>query len=206
MARVHKDFAHSYPTLSVSELQKPILFVIDMVNGFVKEGALHDEGINAISENIIALVKNNEHRSVFVCDRHVEGTREFLSYPTHCVIGSTETEVIEELQPYVYEVMYKNSTNTFTCLEFQEFLETRIFDHQDIVITGCCSDICILQFALSLNAWLNEHNEEDKRVIVPINCIDTYHIDGVHDAVEINEFSIRNMAANGIYVVEQITE
>ena len=29
----------------------------------------------------------------------------------------------------------------------------------------------------------------------------TYHIDDVHDAVEWNEFSIRNMEANGIQVV-----
>ena len=67
-----------------------------------------------------------------------------------------------------------------------------------------CSDICILQFALCLNAWLNEHNFERMRVIVPINCVDTYHIEGIHDAAEQNRFALQNMEANGIIIVSAI--
>lgn len=204
MARVHKHFLEIYPKISMKELHKPIIFVVDMINGFVKEGALHDEVINTISSPIIQLLKENEHRVIFVRDVHALHTREFLSYPTHCVSGTTESEIIDELKPYVYEEMRKNSTNTFTSPDFEEFLETRIYDYEDIVITGCCSDICILQFALCLNAWLNEHNEEEKRIVIPIDCIDTYHIDEVHDAMVANEFSISNMAMNGIHIVSHI--
>lgn len=204
MARVHKNFIESYPKMMMEDLHKPIIFVVDMVNGFVKEGALHDEKIGDICEPIIDIIRENEHRVIFIKDSHPEKTREFISYPAHCISGTSESEVIEELQPYVYEEMSKNSTNTFTCPDFQEFLETRIFDYQDIVITGCCSDICILQFALCLNSWLNEHNEEEKRIIIPIDCVDTFHIDGIHDAIMNNEFSIANMASNGIKVVSHI--
>lgn len=204
MARVHKNFIDAYPSMSLKELHKPVIFVVDMVNGFVKEGALHDTEINEVSENIIEIIRENEHRVIFIRDCHPQTTREFLSYPSHCLCGTSESEIIDELKPYVYEEMCKNSTNTFTCPDFQEFLETRIYDYQDIVITGCCTDICILQFALCLNAWLNEHNEDEKRIIIPIDCVDTYHIEGSHDAVAMNEFSIQNMAANGIHMISHL--
>ena len=142
--------------------------------------------------------------SGFIADSHPPKTREFNSYPSHCVIGTKESEVIQELQPYVQELMRKNSTNAFTCPDFQIFLTERMDSYRDIVITGCCTDICILQFALCLNAWLNEHNKTDQRIIIPLSCVDTYHIEGVHDAVSCNEFSIRNMEANGICIVSSL--
>lgn len=204
MARVQKSFSNEYPSIDRKDLHKPIVFVVDMVNGFIKEGAMHDPAILDICPPIVDVMKGNEHNVIFVRDAHPKQTREFLCYPQHCVHGTSESEVIKELQPYVYEEMCKNSTNAFVCPDFQEFLETRIYDYQDFILTGCCSDICIMQFALCLNAWLNEHNEDDKRVIVAMDCIDTYHIDNVHDAFMHNESSIKNMAGNGILVVSHI--
>lgn len=204
MARVSKEFSERYTPFAASELVKPIVFVVDMVNGFVMEGALHDIKINDITKPIQEMIEGADHRVIFVSDTHPPRTREFLSYPSHCVIGTQESEIIEELKPYAYEIMHKNSTNTFTCPDFQVFLEERMMAYQDIVIVGCCSDICIMQFALCLNAWLNEHNEDEKRIMIPINCIDTYHIEGIHDVVSSNEFSIRNMEANGIWIASHI--
>ena len=40
---------------------KKLLLVIDMVNGFVKEGALADEYINNITPNIIKLIEEFKH-------------------------------------------------------------------------------------------------------------------------------------------------
>lgn len=204
MARVTDGFISSYPSIKKDELVKPIIFVVDMVNGFIKEGSLHDEKINLITSNIINLIEDGEQRVTFICDSHPPKTREFISYPSHCVIGTSESEIIDELQPYVDDIMKKNSTNTFTSPAFQDFLKTRIDDYQDIVITGCCTDICILQFALCLNAWLNEHNYVKHRIIIPIDCVDTYHIDNIHDSVSNNEFSIKNMEGNGIKIVSFI--
>lgn len=204
MARVSETFLNSYQAMQMDELQKPIIFVVDMINGFVKEGALHDEAIHDITANIQHLLQDKACRCIFIADAHPPKTREFNAYPSHCVIGTSESEIIEELQPHVDEVMHKNSTNTFTCPDFQAFLEKRIQNYQDIVITGCCTDICILQFALCLNAWLNEHNYDDMRIIIPIDCIDTFHIENVHECVTHNEYSIRNMESNGILMVSRI--
>ena len=205
MARVSDTFVSQFPAMKLEELKRPVVFVVDMINGFVFEGALADAKINDITASIKALLEDVSARTFFIADAHPPKTREFISYPTHCVIGTSESEVIEELQPYIHELFHKNSTNTFTSPDFQAFLkEGRLEAYEDIILTGCCSDICILQFALCLNAWLNEHNMVEKRLIIPMNCIDTYHIEGVHDAVSTNEFSIANMKANGITVVTEI--
>ena len=204
MARESKQFLEAYKPLSTKELKDPVIFVVDMIEGFVHEGALHDEAIHAATMHIESLIRDAEQRVIFIADSHPPKTREFISYPSHCVIGTKESEVIQELQPYVQELMRKNSTNTFTCPDFQLFLKERLKNYRDIVITGCCTDICILQFALCLNAWLNEHNKTEQRIIIPLSCVDTYHIEGVHDAVSCNEFSIRNMEANGICIVSKL--
>lgn len=203
MARVSEAFMEHFSPMS-EEPRDPIIFVVDMLNGFVQEGALHDKAIQAIVPSIIELIEEQQCRTIFVADAHPPRTREFQSYPTHCVIGTKEGEVLTELVPYIQELFHKNSTNTFTCPDFQEFLAHRLSGYQDIILTGCCSDICILQFALCLHAWLNEHNEVSKRILIPINCIDTFHIEGIHDAIQTNEFSIANMAANGIHMITAI--
>lgn len=51
MARVSETFLNSYQAMQMDKLQKPIIFVVDMINGFVKEGALHDEAIHDITNS-----------------------------------------------------------------------------------------------------------------------------------------------------------
>lgn len=204
MARVTEAMKQSHTTIKMEDLHHPLIFVVDMINGFIKEGALHDEAILSCVKPIQDLLQDHLYKSIFIADSHPPKTREFLSFPQHCVIGTSESEVIEELQPYIETLFHKNSTNTFTCEDFQEFLNEDIYYYDDIILTGCCSDICVLQFALCLNAWFNEHNETGKRIIIPMDCVETYHIQDVHDAISCNTFALQNMEANGIMVVSHI--
>ena len=64
----------------------------------------------------------------------------------------------------------------------------------------------MLQFALTLNAWLNEHNVTQTRIIVVSDCVETYHIDQVHDAAVMNAFALEMMKGNGIDVVGSIED
>ena len=201
MARLNENL---YDSISITEITKPILFVVDMINGFVKEGPLHDSKIHDITPNIKKILENFSGPKWFVCDSHSQTAREFQSYPPHCICESEESKVIDELQPYVQDILYKNSTNTFTAKSFSSLLPL-LDHHTDIVITGCCTDLCILQFALSLNAWLNEYDRSN-RIILPVDCVDTYHIPVVHDACEWNRFALANMKMNGIMVVSNIRE
>lgn len=204
MARLLKPYAQ-YDSLTIQDLQDPIVFVVDMVNGFVKEGVLHDCAIQAITQPIQQLLDKLQCRSIFVADSHPPMAKEFQAFPPHCVIGTSESEIIDELKEHVHEIIHKNSTNTFFAPDFQSFLKERMDAYQDIIICGCCSDICIMQFALSLQAYINEHNLA-QRVIVCGDLIETYHIDEIHDAYTYNEFSMNIMKSSGIMMIPNILE
>lgn len=203
MARIETD---AMPVLSETDIHDPVIFVVDMVNGFAKAGALADPAIADISPNIRSLITQLECTAVFVCDSHPPHTREFEAYPPHCIIGSDEAQIVDELKDLAAVVLKKNSTNTYVAPEFQDWLASHGSTYKDWIITGCCTDLCVLQFALSLQAWMNEHNRTDQRVIVAASCVDTYDIPGVHDAAFWNETALANMAANGITVVSKIVK
>lgn len=168
-----------------------IVFVVDMINGFINEGALADSSINQITQNIIPLLKEND--SIFICDHHLEDAIEFRSFPPHCLKDSSESEVIDELKPFVKKIIKKNSTNAFHCLDL-ELLDS----YQNIIITGCCSDICILQFALTLKTYFNQ-NDIDKNIIIYENCIATYDSE-IHNAKEYHDFAVKLMENSGIII------
>ncbi|WP_289197229.1 isochorismatase family cysteine hydrolase [uncultured Dubosiella sp.] len=187
-------------------LDKPVVFVVDMVNGFVHEGALSDKRIETIVPAIEKLIRDKGYPAVFVCDSHTGEAREFAAYPPHCVQGSHEAAVIDDLSPYARDVLPKNSTNTFMAPAFQRRLPELLETYRDFVITGCCTDLCVLQFALSLQSYLNENDDRNHRVIVPANAVETFHLDGTHEAEAWNAMALANMAANGIVVPERIED
>lgn len=204
MARVNSAFLNQYPVLPYTSLRKPLVFVVDMVNGFLRIGNLHDKKMIDIIEPIQKLLEVEDIKSIFIVDEHEKGSREFGSFPPHCIVDSQENKIIDELAPYATSIVKKNCTNAFISKQFQSLLPF-LDAYKDIIITGCCSDICVLQFALCFHAWLNENNKMHQRVIVPLDCIDTYHIDEQHDADKMNEFSIQLMKVNGIDIVQKIT-
>ena len=82
---------------------KKLLLVIDMVNGFVKEGALADKEINNITPNIINLIKEYVQEGndiISIQEGHNENSKEFENFPKHCILGTEEADLIEELKPY----------------------------------------------------------------------------------------------------------
>ena len=203
MARLH---THPYPIMHVQDLKDPVVFVVDMIKGFINTGSLHDEKIADIEPNIQDVLEKLECNTVFVCDSHPPKTREFLSFPEHCLIGSEEAEIVDSLKPFIKRIIKKNSTNTFVAPEFEDFLKEDLSYYKDIVVTGCCTDLCVLQFVLSFNAWLNEHNMHEYRIIVVENCVETYDIAQVHDACFWNDVALKMMVSNGIIVVSEIKE
>lgn len=185
----------------IDEFNSPIVFVLDMCNGLLKEGALSDPSIMYIVDDIKSLL-DKIHPSIFACDSHDLDAREFDSTSIHCVRYSEESKVIDELLPYAKTIYYKNATNPFVCEDIQLFVRDQIHQYRDIIVVGCCSDVGILQFALSMNAYINQKGLYEHRVIVPINMIETYHIDGLHDSGKWNQVACDMMLANDIDVVE----
>jgi len=66
-------------------------------------------------------------------------------------------------------IIEKNSTNGFNSDGFRQWLNKNCDEVNNYIVTGCVTDLCVLQFTLSLKAYFNEMNE-DKRIIVPMNA------------------------------------
>ena len=80
------------------------LIVVDMVNGFVKEGILHDESIARVIPRQIQLIKEYQRKGelvIFIQDTHTKESTEHKRFPdVHCVKGSGEEEIIDLLKPF----------------------------------------------------------------------------------------------------------
>lgn len=181
------------------------LIVIDMVNGFVKEGPLSSDNAMAINKPIARLmqicVTNGMHCVVFA-DSHTMESPEFEIYPPHCLNGSAQSFPTEEIAKVGgFTLISKSSTNGFLEPAFHQWLEK----HREVfnfLVVGCCTDICVQQFALTLKTDFNRRNQPS-RVIVPMNLCATY--DGIgHSAVLADLMSFYNMHLNGIEVTPKI--
>lgn len=203
------DMIDKLPDINLTDLdqKRTALVIIDMINGFAKEGALKSSRIEAIAPAIAklsALCDQLEIQKVAFADCHPEESPEFASYPVHCLKGSYEAEVVDEIKNIGgYELIEKNSTNGFLEEKFKMWLVKN--KHLDtFILTGDCTDICVLQFALTLKTWFNMKNIKT-RVIVPIDFVETYDL-GMHDAELMNVMALYNMIINGIEVVKAIND
>lgn len=182
---------------------KKLLLVIDMVNGFVKEGALADPYINNITSNVSKLIeefKEKDYEIISIQEGHTKDSKEFESFPPHCILGTTEAELIDELKPYENDMklIRKNSTCGFITEEFMKYFESNKDEIDEVVLCGCCTDICVLNFALPLKTYINEYNLPIKVTVIK-NAVETYNSD-IHNREEYNEMSFKIMKQNGIEI------
>ncbi len=185
------------------ELEK-LLVVVDMVNGFVKEGNMADQKIQSIIPEIKKLIdtlKNEEEGIVFIKDTHKKECREFKRYPEHCVEGTKEAEVVDELKEYEQESYsyQKNSTSTLFAKNFLSDIDA-MKSLREIIITGCCTDICVMNLAIPLQNYFDEH-DRDVDIVVPTNAVATYDAPW-HDAETYQKEALQFMNQAGIQLVK----
>ena len=96
------------------------------------------------------------------------------------------------------KLIRKNSTSGFVTEEFQKYLKENEKNLEEIIITGCCTDICIINFAIPLKNYINEHNLNIS-VVVPKNAVETYDAPN-HNREEYNEMSFKLMEQSGIKI------
>lgn len=182
---------------------KKLLIVVDMINGFITEGNLHDLNIAKIIPNCEKLIQQflkNGDDVIAMRDCHTEDSQEFLAYPPHCLVGSNESELVDELKKYQDEmtIVLKNSTNGFFAPGFEE-IKQDLNNYNEILLVGCCSDICVLQLALSLKTYCNQHNY-DCKIKVDSKACATFNIPG-HNNEEYDKIAYNLMRSNGIIVL-----
>lgn len=185
-----------------------VLYVIDMVNGFVKEGIMHDNYIAHTVESQIDLIgKFLKEKQIIalVKDTHLNNCIEFESFPPHCIKGSSEAQLIDEIKKYekdslVYE---KNSTSAMYAPKLIEDLD-KMDGLKEVVICGCCTDICVLNFAIPLKNYFNQNNKSIKIYVVK-DATETYD-SATHNREEYNEMAYKLMSQAGIKIVKNIDE
>lgn len=184
------------------DLSKTQVFVVDLNNGFAKKGNLFSERINKLINPTVELLNDISDivsNITAFTDCHDNSSVEFLSYPTHCLLDTDECEIVDELKNIKnLDIIKKNSTNAFFNLKDTEFKNV-----DNIIVIGDCTDICIYQFVITLKTYFNENNIK-KEIIVPMDLVDTYHIDKIHDANLLNIVFLNSMIQNGIKVVKSI--
>lgn len=186
---------------------KSVLFIVDMNNGFAKKGPLSSERVEKLIPNIVSSIKIfNELNNPIIAftDSHKKESLEFKSYPIHCLEGSYESELVDEIKKFTeIIVIEKSSTNAFLEKETKKYIDSFISNgYENFIICGCITEICVKQFAQTLKAYLNVINK-DIDVVVPVNLVDTY--DSLeHNAEAINLFSFYEMNSCGIKIVENV--
>ncbi len=145
-----------------------MLIIVDMVNGFVKEGALHDKKIGDIIPRQIELIKEAKTKGnliVFIKDTHEKASTEHKRFDGafHCVKESGEELVVDELREFENDIdaisIEKNSTSFMESPIFRNVIyKTQALEEVDVV--GCCTDICVVNGTMGLANYFDEWNRE----------------------------------------------
>ena len=152
-----------------------VVLVIDMVKGFLEPG--HNLYCGEESREIIPRVYGLLEREwatgsdiLFISDHHDPDDLEFQLFPVHCVKGTSEPDVIPELDGFLTgdNVIPKNRYSGF----FNTPLEAKLvaMNPEKLIICGVCTDICVLHTA-------SDARNRDYSVEVPSDCVASFKSD-----------------------------
>jgi nicotinamidase-related amidase len=160
------------------------LLIIDMLNDFVRPGAplevAHNREIIPALQQRLLNARRSGMPAIFICDGHAPDDPEFsrMGWPPHAILGTPGASVIEELAPLAEDALIsKTSYSSFNNTNLEETLKK--LDIEELVLTGCVSNICILYTAA-------EAVMKGYKVIVPTDCV--AHLDQAE-----GEFAFRQM-------------
>lgn len=198
------DTINNLTNLKLNQLNpsKTVLVILDVINGFVKQGALYSPRNEALIKPISELCKKCKLIGISklaFADTHNKDCMEFYSYPPHCIEGTSECNVVAEISDYI--LIAKNSTNGFLEEKFQNWLKSNT-NIDTFILVGDCSDICVYQFATTLKAYFNNINTKS-RIIVPEKLVNTFDND-THQGDLMQYISLFSMSNNGIELVNNI--
>ncbi len=188
------------PTLMRKTLagKKNMLVIVDMVKGFCEFGALSSERCKAIIPQIKRAAElMPDAEKIFVRDCHSENSAEFGYFPKHCV--GEESEIVPELLALGGVEVKKNSTDAFI-----QLLSARsnLLDYDNVFITGVCTDICVMQLALSVRAYISEFNGNGN-VVTLTDAVETYD-SPTHNADLYNMTALKLMEQSGVLVFKRL--
>ncbi len=180
----------------VTQTNSKAILVIDMIKGFTEKGSLYDPNIQRIVKPIANFLKINQNEDIyFICDAHSESDLEMQNYPLHCLKGTNESEIDDQLAKFAKpnKIYFKDTTNGF-----HHFPVEILKKYKEIVFVGCCTDICVLQFVLSLKTYFNKEKIQTQ-IVVYENLVDTFNSE-THNRDLMHEFALRLMENAGVKI------
>lgn len=183
---------------------KQMLYIVDMVKGFVTTGSLHDEDIGRcipVQIDFIEKFLNLGEGVSFIKDCHDVDSSEFNDFPSHCVKGTIECEMVDQLKKYEDDVLVyeKNSTSAIFAPSFMDDIE-KMKSLKEVVAGGCCTDICVMNLLIPLKNYFNQ-NDKDIDIYVVKSMTDTFNSD-FHNRDYYNEVAYDLMSNSGIVVCD----
>ena len=193
---------------------------VDVIEGFCTVGPLSSPRLNNIVEPITRLFKLAWGQGVrdiaLPQDTHPADAVEFGQYGVHCVRGTVESQTVAAFKALPFfdqlAIQEKNCINCGMNGAFVEWVKARPQIHNWIVV-GDCTDICTYQLAMYLRTSANENQIRDIRIILPVDCVDTYDLPvdealkigaTPHSAEILHLVFLYHMMLNGIEVVTEI--
>lgn len=166
-----------------------VLIVTDVQEGFTRRGNLASAECTAAIPRVRAIVDAEMAAGtpvVFTKDSHVENDAEFKMFPPHCIVGTDEHPLAEELrdlEPKAAAVIQKRRYSAFFETDLDRVL--RDLRPDEVHICGFCTDICVLHSTSDLR-------NRDYDVVVLSEGCETFDAPG-HDHDEVNRWALGHM-------------
>jgi nicotinamidase/pyrazinamidase len=163
-----------------------VLIVTDVQEGFTRLGNLASPECTAAIPKVRRIVEEELAAGtpvVFTKDSHVENDLEFRMFPPHCIVGTAEHDLVEELRDIELQaaaVIQKHRYSAF----FDTDLEGVLADlgPDEVHVCGFCTDICVLHTTSDLR-------NRDYDVVVRKDACETFSGPGHHHE-EINQWAL----------------
>ena len=218
------DWKAALPTFElakeIGDPEQVAVISVDVTNGFCYEGPLSSPRVASIVPPIERLFRRAHELGVrdFVLskDTHEAHAVEFGSFVPHCTAGSRESEPVPELKALhffdIFTVIPKNSISSTIGTALPAWLDARPMLNTFIVV-GDCTDLCTYHLAMDLRLRANAFQRASDRIIVPVDCVDTYDLPAPvaqeigtfpHHADLLHLIFLYSMALNGVQVVSQV--
>lgn len=193
-----------------------VVVSVDLIKGFAVKGALSSERVGAIIEPVARLLSKAHALGVrhflFTQDAHPSDSPEFKQYPPHCIAGTEEAEMVDELAALPFSADFVVIPKTSVDSACGTVLDSWFDAHREltrVIVVGDCTDICIFQAVMHLKVRATVLGLPYE-VVVPASCTATYDLPveaarqigaPAHDAAFLHRVFLHQMALNGVTVV-----
>jgi len=167
------------------------LIVVDTQNGFLRTGNLASDrcldALPAIRREVDRALDAGE-RVFFTADTHEPDDAEFEIFPEHCVRGTAEADLVDELRGY----LDRDDCHLIAKRRYSALFETELegllhrFSIDRVRICGVCTDICVLHTTADLR-------NRDIAVTVVADATATFDAPG-HAGDEVQRFALDHIA------------